>query len=96
MAYKQQPGFQRRITMPPPTGNQALDEWLRNFAISHNNEPRMSWFSGTTPNSNITGTAGDIVVNLASGSTVSRFWIMTGAPSYITNLGWKFLSVGGS
>ena len=96
MAYQQQPGFQRRITMPPATGNQALDEWLRNFAISHNNEPRVSWFSGTTPNSSLTGTAGDLAINLASGSTVSRIWVMGGSPSYVTTQGWVFLSVGGT
>lgn len=82
--------------MPPPTGNQALDLWLRNFAISHNNQPRVSWFSGTTPNSVLTGTVGDLAINLASGSTVTRAWIMAGAPSYVTNKGWVTLATGPS
>lgn len=92
----QQPGFQPRIQMPPPTGNQQFDEWARNFAISHNNQPRMSWFSGTTPNSVVTGTVGDLAVNLASGSTVTRIWIMGGAPSYVTNKGWVTIATGPS
>ena len=92
----QQPGFQSRLNAPPPTGMQALDQWLREVWLTVNNMPRVSWFSGTTPNSTITGTVGDLAVNLASGSTVSRLWLMGGAPSYVTNKGWVFLSVGGS
>ena len=47
----QQSGFQQRIHNPPPTGNQAVDHWLRDLAAAVNSLPRMSWFSGATPNS---------------------------------------------
>jgi hypothetical protein len=90
----QQPGFQPKIHNPPTTGNQAVDHWLRDLAIVVNNLPRLSWFSGTTPNSVVTGTAGDIAVNLASGSTTTRLWVMGGAPSFVTNKGWITLATG--
>ncbi len=94
MAYTQQPGFQRRIEQPPPTGNAALDGWLQRAARVLNDMPRVSWFSGTHPNvSKITGTAGDMVVNLASASTNSRLWIMGGVVSNSTTTGWMLLSV---
>lgn len=92
----QQSGFQSRIQGPPPTGNQALDGWLRNVWILINNQPRLSWFSGTTPNSVVTGTPGDLAINLVSGSTVTRMWIMGGAPSYVTNKGWVMIWAGGT
>ena len=92
----QQPGFQPRIHNPPPTGNQAVDHWLRDLAAIVNSQPRVSWFSGTTPNSAITGVAGDLAINLASGSTVSRLWLMGGSPSYVTTLGWRIVSLGAS
>lgn len=86
--------FQRRNEIPPPTGNQRFDQWMRDFHIQWNSQPRLSWFSGTTPNSVVTGTPGDIVVNLASGSTVTRLWTMVGDTSLVTTLGWQTLQVG--
>lgn len=87
--------FQRRVEYPPPTGNQALDQWLQGIATAFNNMPRFSWFSGTTPNSILTGTPGDIAINLASGSTVTRAWIMGGNPtSIVTRFGWVTLQTG--
>jgi hypothetical protein len=56
----------------------------------------MSWFSGTTPNSTLTGTPGDIAINLASGSTLTRAWIMTGDTSLVTTLGWRTFQLGPS
>ena len=93
----QQPGFQSRIPPPPPTGNPSVDQWLRNLWSVVNGLPRLSWFSGTTPNSLHTGTPGDLAINLASGSTTTRLWIMGGAPtSTITKLGWVTLATGPS
>ena len=85
-----------RIEQPPPSGNQRLDQWLRDFANQWNSHPRMSWFSGTTPNSNLTGTPGDIAINLASGSTMTRMWVMTGDTSLVTTLGWRTVQLGSS
>lgn len=88
-------GFQRRVLYPPPTGNQALDQWLQSVAVVLNGLPRVSWFSGTTPNSSHTGTPGDLAINLGSGSTVTRVWMMGGDPaSVVTNLGWVTLATG--
>ena len=91
-----QPYFPARVPPPPPTGNAAVDRWLIQLAESHNAQPRSSWFSGMTPNSLVTGYVGDLAINLASGSTMSRVWIMGGSPSAATTQGWRFLSLGGS
>ena len=90
----QQAGVPSRIQAPPPTGNQALDHWLRDLTAALNNIPRVSWFSGLTPNSVHTGTAGDLAINLASASTHTRIWVMGGAPSYVTNKNWFPLALG--
>lgn len=88
-----QPGFQPRILPPPTSGNPALDQWLRQLASAFNNVPRLSWFSGTSPNASaVTGAVGDLAVNLASGSTNTRLWQMTGTLSSATT-GWKPLMV---
>jgi hypothetical protein len=87
-------GFIRRVRQPPPTGNHDFDVWIRDFAVQWNSHPRMSWFSGTTPNSNLTGSPGDIAINLASGSTLTRMWMMTGDASLVTTLGWRTISLG--
>lgn len=87
--------YQPKIQLPPPTGNQALDQWLYKVAQTINGFPRMSWFSGTTPNSIHTGTPGDLAINLASGSTTTRVWIMGGIPTSLsTNKGWVTLMIG--
>ena len=90
----QQAGVPARIQAPPPTGNQAFDQWARNVWLLLNNMPRVSWFSGVTPNSVWTGTAGDLAINLASASTHTRIWVMGGAPSYVTNKNWFPLALG--
>lgn len=87
-------GFQPRIVSPPGTGQQALDHWLRDLTGIVNSMPRLSWFSGTHPNlSHISGTAGDLCINLASSSTATRLWLMGGAPSYSTYSGWLAVQV---
>ena len=88
--------FTRKVRQPPPTGNQEFDNWMRDMAKQFNSLPRMSWFSGLTPNSSLTGTPGDIAINLASGSTMTRAWIMTGDTSLVTTLGWRTLQLGPS
>ena len=92
-----QPEFPVRLRMPPSDVTGELGLWLRELWIAINGTPHLSWFSATSPNSNLTGYVGDIGVNLASGSTVSRIWMMGGNPtSNITNLGWVFLATGGT
>ena len=88
--------FYRRIDSPPATGNQHFDQWMKSFAAQWNSHPRMSWFSGTTPNSTLTGTPGDIAINLASGSTQTRMWIKAGDTSLVTTLGWRTVQLGPS
>lgn len=90
----QQAGFQPRVPPPPYTGIPGLDAWLGQVTYALNALPRVSWFSGTTPNSSVTGTAGDIAINLCSASTSTRAWILGGAPSTVTNIGWLTIRIG--
>lgn len=90
-------GFRDRIPMPPALSGrsdivqiemQNLSNWLRDLWNAFNAEPRMSFFSGTSPNlSRITGTPGDILVNIASNSTNTLTWQMTGSTS--STSGWR-------
>ena len=88
-------GYQPKINFPPPTGNPALDQWLNQVAQTINGTPRLSWFSGTTPNSSHTGTPGDLAINLASGSSTTRLWLMGGNPTSLSSTkGWVTVMVG--
>lgn len=58
------------------------------MAAALNALPQQSLFSGLSPNSNVTGQPGDLVVNVGSASTSSRLWLLGGAGSALTNIGW--------
>ena len=69
-----------------------LYTWLSELRLAVNGIPQVSYFSGATPNSLVTGLTGDLAVNLVSGSTDSRVWVMGGNNlSVLTTLGWVTL-----
>jgi hypothetical protein len=84
----------RRIVQDPPSGiTGTLREYLTEISRAINDRPVMSYFSGTSPNSVVSGYAGDIAINLGSASTSTRVWVLSGAPSTVTNQGWVRMAI---
>ncbi len=89
------PTYRPRIDNPPSAITGPLAIYLGNIAAAVNAIPHMSYFSATTPNSRVTGQSGHLAINLASGSTDSRVWVMGGdTGSGQTTLGWVPLRTG--
>jgi len=81
-----------RIRQVPSSITGDLYFWLTDLAKSLNGIPQLSYFSSATPNSVVTGLTGHLAINLASGSTDSRVWVMGGNNlSVLTTLGWVVL-----
>lgn len=79
---------------PPPEVKGQLREYLERMADALNALPQVSFFSGTTPNSSLTGTTGHLAINLGSASTQSRLWVNTAQPtSTATTTGWVVVRI---
>lgn len=86
------PPFRSRIRAVPSAVTGDLYFWLSDLAKAVNGIPQVSYFSAPTPNSVVTGLTGDLAVNLVSGSTDTRVWVMGGNNlSVLTTLGWVTL-----
>lgn len=86
------PPFRNRVPAPPSALTGDLGIWARQVTTALNSMPWMSYFSGTNPNSNVSGFAGDFAVNVGSASTDSRIWVLGGnSLSVTTNQGWVVL-----
>ena len=84
--------YQDKIRMPPSDVTGELGRWLQELWGVVNSMPRMSWFSGVSPNtSGLTGVAGDLAVNIGSASTDSRVWVKSGSPSVPSTANWVVL-----
>ena len=86
-----------RLPAPPSGVTGELGVWLRNLWTVVNGMPQVSYFSASTPNSVVTGMAGDLAINLAgnvaSNSTLTRVWQMGGVPQVVKNTDWVVLRV---
>ena len=71
-----------------------LGEWLVQVWQVINATPRLSYFTGTSPNSSVTGFVGDFAVNINSASTDTRAWIRGGSGDTLGQLGWVTLRTG--
>lgn len=79
---------------PPPGGIPAsLQKYLSDMARQINAMPRASYFSGTSPNSLVSGLPGDITVNVGSASTQSRIWVLGGSGTTERNQGWVVVRI---
>ena len=65
---------------------------LQDLADAVNGLPQFSFFSGTSPNSVLTGSAGAFAINVGSASTESRVWINTSTSAASTS-GWVILRI---
>ena len=84
----------RRVQNPPSSITGDIGAYLRSLAHAINDIPTFSMFSGTTPNSNLTGFPGDLAVNFGSASTDSRIWVKGGSARSQSQLGWVTLRTG--
>ena len=86
-----------RNNVPPPPSSVTgeLGNYLQQIARYLNSQPSISIFTGAnTPNSNLTGLAGDLAVCLQSGSTDSRLWLKGGSPAAPSKTGWVTVRTG--
>ena len=83
--------YRTRVPAPPSSVTGALRQWCESVAQRLNSMPTWSAFSAATPNSLVTGAAGDIAVNLGSASTDSRVWLKGGSPDVVSTTGWVVL-----
>lgn len=85
----------QRVPNPPSSVTGPLGVWLAEVAKAVNDTPTMSYFSGTTPESVLTASAGHLAVNMVSGTTAVRAYIKGGDPADgPTTTGWTGLTPG--
>lgn len=78
------------IPDPPSALTGPLAEYLRQVAQALRTTPNWSFFSGTTPESVITGRYGDFAINKGSASTLTRLWFKTGPDNgTVSTTSWK-------
>lgn len=83
-----------RLGPPPPDVKGQLRDYLQRMATILDGMPQVSFFSGTSPNSSLTGTTGHLAINIGSASTQSRLWINTAPPtSTATTTGWVVVRI---
>jgi hypothetical protein len=83
-----------RLPFPPSDLTGPLGQWANDVWRALSNMPSMSYFSGATPNSVVTGLPGDLTVNVGSASTSSRLWVMGGSVAAPSTTGWNVVRIG--
>lgn len=88
----------RNIPQPPSDVTGPLGRWLGDVTAYLNSQPQLSLASfgpTETPNSRVTGATGALCINLGSGSTQSRVWVLApaGTISERTDQGWQLLRI---
>lgn len=64
-----------RLRQPPSTITGELYRYLEDICRALNGIPNISYFSGTHPNSGLTGLAGNVAINISPASNVSRVFV---------------------
>jgi ABC-type cobalamin transport system ATPase subunit len=80
---------QRVPSFAPSALTGPIREYLEQMASAINAMPVFSVFSGTNPNSNVTGLAGDIAVNVSPASNTSRLWVKLGGGLVPDKVSWN-------
>lgn len=78
----------RRLPSIPSYLTGPLVDVLRLWERQLNGEAFISKFSGTTPNSKVSGQPGDLTVNVGSASTTTRLWLRAG-PNTRSTTSWS-------
>lgn len=83
-----------RLPQPPSSLSGPLGDYLLKIWEVVNATPRLSYFTGTSPNSQVTGFVGDLGVNINSTSTDTRLWILGGSGTTVRQTGWVTVRTG--
>lgn len=76
------------LPTPPSDVTGPLGDYLRVLWRTLNGMPNISAFSGTSPNSTVTGLPGDLAVNIAVASNDSRLFVKGGSARIPSTTGW--------
>jgi len=77
-----------RIPAPPSHLTGPVAAYLQTLWRAVHDIPTLSYFSGTDPNSHVTGVAPNIVFNTNPTSGDSRLWLKTGSTTQPSTTGW--------
>ena len=80
--------YHPRLPPIPSSLTGPLIDVLRQWERQLNSEAFISKFSGTTPNSKVTGQPGDLAINVGSASTTTRLWLRAG-PNTRSTTSWS-------
>lgn len=80
-----------RLRHPPSDVTGELGEFLSEVWTLLNQSPKVSYFSGLTPNSSLTGIRGHLAINIGSASTDSCVWVKGGSAITPSTSGWVVL-----
>lgn len=81
------------LPLPPSQLTGDTGDYFHLLWRTLNSMPNISAFSGTSPNSVVTGMPGDMAINIGSASTSSRLWIMGGSARQPSTTGWAVVRV---
>ena len=84
---------QNKVSPDPSGFTGAQAGWLQEVAVAINRTPNVSYFSGLTPESVITGLAGDFAIAPFSQSTGSLFFVKWGSATVASKVSWCKVSV---
>lgn len=79
--------------MPPSEITGVVGDYLRDLWRYIESQPQISTFSGTSPNSLVSGYPGDMTINLGSASTDTRAWLKGGGTRTWSNTGWVVIRI---
>lgn len=85
--------FIRKVPEVPSNVTGALREWLTILGDAVNKSPTFSRFSGTTPNSYLTGQQGDMALNVGSASTYTALWFKVGPTIGLSRTSWVAIRI---
>jgi hypothetical protein len=78
-----------RLRLPPSSFTGDQYQWLQEVWKAVNAIPTISYFSGTNPNSVITGLGGHVLINVAASPSASRMWVKTNSGTAPDKLSWS-------
>lgn len=78
-----------RLQLPPSSVTGEVGDYFQAIWKAINEIPTLSFFSGTHPNSSLTGIAGNLAVNISPSSAVSRLFLKYGSAALPDRDSWN-------